>query len=103
MIREKWAISKEYKEASIAILQNNLIPLRAKAGVTQEELSNILGISRQTYYALESGKKEMSWDTFLCLVFFFHELNTTREMIEELKAYPIEMTMKFNGLISPNL
>ena len=97
MIREKWYISKKYKDLSMKILQDNLSALRARADITQEELANILGISRQTYYAIESKKKQMSWNTFMTTIFFFHELKSTTEMLKELKIYPIDLIIRFNG------
>lgn len=103
MINEKWAITKEYKDTCIAILQDNLAPLRAKAGITQEELSNIIGCSRQTYYAFETCQRTMHWSNFLLLCFFYHELNSTREMLDELKIYPVELFSKFNGEVSVDL
>lgn len=96
MIREKWYISKKYKDLSMEILQDNLSALRARADITQEELANILGISRQTYYAIESKKKQMSWNIFMSMIFFFHELKSTSEMLEELKIYPIDLILRFN-------
>ncbi len=97
MIREKWYISKKYKDLSMEILQDNLSALRARADITQEELANILGISRQTYYAIESKKKQMSWNIFMSMIFFFHELKSTSEMLKELKIYPIDLILRFNG------
>lgn len=75
MIREKWSISENYKDMSVIALQENLSALRAKASISQEELSNIIGISRQTYSAIESGKRVMSWNVYLSLVFFFMKSN----------------------------
>lgn len=96
MIREKWAISKEYKQTCMEMLQENLASIRAKAAITQEELSNILGCSRQTYYALETKQRDMSWGMFLGLCFFYSNLNETKEMLNDLKVYPIELFTKFN-------
>lgn len=45
------------KTILIEDLSNELVALRAKAGLSQEELSNILGISRQSYGAFELKKK----------------------------------------------
>ncbi len=97
MIREKYYISKKYKDLSMKILQDNLSALRARADITQEELANIIGISRQTYYAIESKKKQMSWNIFMSMIFFFHELKSTSEMLKELKIYPIDLILRFNG------
>ena len=48
MIRDKWAISSDYKDNYIEVITENLGPLRAKAEITQEELASLIGISRQT-------------------------------------------------------
>lgn len=103
MIRERWAITKEYKDTCIAILQDNLAPLRAKASITQEELANVIGCSRQTYYAFETCQRAMPWSNFLLLCFFYHELKSTREMLDELKIYPVELFSKFNEEVSVTL
>lgn len=96
MIRKRWLVDKTYKDTSIGILSANLAPLRVKAGITQEEISNIIGTSRQTYYAIETGKKEMSWGTYMALVLLFHELDATKDMVDDLRVYPIDMFMRFN-------
>jgi len=96
MANSKWMITKEYKETCIAIMQENMAPLRAKAGITQDELSNVIGCSRQTYYAIENNQRVLSWSNFLLLSFFYHELKATKSMIEELKIYPVELFAKFN-------
>ena len=96
MISEKWQINKDYKNISIAILQDNLSALRAKAGINQEELANIIGISRQTYYAYETKKQTMNWNTFMATIFFFHKINSTSTMLNELKVYPIDLFDRFN-------
>jgi len=96
MIRDKWNINKDYKEASIAILRDNLPSLRAKVGINQEEIANIIGLSRQYYYAIENKKKSMSWNTYLSLMFFFGMCTASAEMLKELRIYPIDLVMKFN-------
>lgn len=101
MIRDKWAISEQYKHTSIAVLQENLSALRAKADISQEELSNIIGVSRQTYSAIEVGKRTMSWSAYLSLIFFFHEIKATKDMIDGLHVFPSDLFIKFNGE-SPN-
>ena len=97
MSNTKWIIEKEYKEACVYILQDNLVFLRAKAGINQEQLSSIIGISRQTYQAIESKKKQMSWTVFLALMFFFYMLDDTKTMIDDLSVFPLELFMKFNN------
>ena len=48
MIRGKWVVSPDYKDSYIEVLTENLLPLRIKAEITQEELSSMIGVSRQT-------------------------------------------------------
>lgn len=64
-------ISKQEKEELIQTLTPTLPMLRAALGISQGELAEYIGISRQTYCALETGKRDMSWDTFLSLFLFF--------------------------------
>ena len=71
MIRGKWVVSPDYKDSYIEILTENLLPLRTKADITQEELASMIGISRQTYYAIETQRRQMSWNTYLSLMLFF--------------------------------
>lgn len=97
MIREKWSISAGYKKTSIAVLQENLPVLRAKADISQEELASVIGVSRQTYCAIESGKREMSWNSYLSLVFFFREIKLTSELIDGLNVFPADLFIKFNA------
>lgn len=100
MAQEKWSISIQYKKTSIDILLDNLAPLRARIGITQEEIANIIGISRQTYYALENRTREMSWTTYLALVFFFDSVEQTSEMLKELRIYPIDLILRFNDKLN---
>jgi DNA-binding XRE family transcriptional regulator len=67
------------KDKLIGLLTEELPVLRAKVGLSQEDLSNIIGISRQTYSTIETGKRKMSWSTFLSiiLVFAFNEKTST--------------------------
>jgi len=37
------------------VLQNNVFELRSKAGITQQELADILDVTRQTVIAIEKG------------------------------------------------
>ena len=71
MSSERWSLSVEEKNYYIQAMTKELTPLCVRAGITQGELANLLGISRQTYSAIETGRAEMSWSTYLSLVWFF--------------------------------
>ena len=48
------------RDKLIEILTDELPVLRAKIGVSQDDISSIVGISRQTYSAIETKKRTMS-------------------------------------------
>lgn len=80
----------------IELLRKELPVLRAKARVSQGEIAGKIGISRQTYSSIETGKREMSWTTFLALIVYFQNNENTRKMINEINGLSegIEMIME---------
>ena len=68
----------------ITLLRNELPVLRAKARISQEDIANKIGISRQTYSSIETGKREMSWTTFLALIAFFQNNDSTKQMLNSI-------------------
>ena len=78
------------KKELVDILAGDLIVLRAKSGVSQDELSKSIGISRQTYQAIETGKRRMTWRTYLALLLFFDYNALTHDMLRSLRVFPEE-------------
>lgn len=78
---------EKFKTAYIDKLAENLSMLRAKAGVTQSDVADRIGIARQTYSAIECGRNKMSWNTFMSLIFFFKENKKTKDVIKLLGIY----------------
>lgn len=78
---------EKFKTAYIDKLAENLSMLRAKAGITQGDVADRIGIARQTYSAIECGRSRMSWNTFMSLIFFFKENKKTKDVIELLGIY----------------
>lgn len=76
----------EIKSSLVEILRNELPVLRAKARISQEEIAEKIGISRQTYSSIETGKREMSWTTFLALMAFFQNNDSTKQMINSIEG-----------------
>lgn len=76
------------KDELIDILTEELPMLRAKIGITQEELCGIVGISRQTYSSIETKKRKMSWNIYLSLIMFFIHNEKTAPLIEAIGAFP---------------
>ena len=80
----------------IELLRKELPVLRAKARISQKEIAERIGISRQTYSSNETGKRKMSWTTFLALIAYFQNNESTKKMISEINGLSegIEMIME---------
>lgn len=72
-------------------LQQQLIAslplLRAAIGISQEEIAGYIGISRQTYCALEQGKRKAGWNTFLALFVFFISNEDTYTLLKAKQGF----------------
>lgn len=94
--KRKWGIPAEEKKKFIAELTKGLPALRARAGVSQDDLSKLIGISRQTLGAIERGEKAMSWNIYLCLIMFFDCNNETHQMLREINNFHDSLILRFN-------
>lgn len=56
--------------------------------MTQDEISEIAGLSRQTYSALETRKRKMTWSNFMALLFVFYFNPATKDEIEGAGVFP---------------
>ncbi|BCI60355.1 helix-turn-helix transcriptional regulator [Solibaculum mannosilyticum] len=63
-------------------MTDELPALRAKLGLSQEEIADKLGMSRQTYNAIECKKRAMGWNTCLSMVTFFYHNPKTAVMLK---------------------
>lgn len=84
-------LEESRKNELIDVISKELVALRAKSGVSQEELSKSIGISRQTYQAIETGKRKMTWRTYLALLLFFDYNPMTHDMLRSLNVFPDEL------------
>lgn len=80
-------IDETEKEELIQTMSAILPVLRAAIGISQGEIAEYIGISRQTYCALEIGKRQMSWNTFLSLFLFFISNSETNNLLKTKKGY----------------
>lgn len=80
-------VDKSEKEELILALTEILPILRAAIGISQGELADYIGVSRQTYSALEIGKRQMSWNTFLSLFLFFISNSETNNLLKTKKGF----------------
>ena len=84
-------LSEESKSNSIKNMSDNLVALRTMLHLTQAQLAEIMGVTRQTLVLYETGKRVMTWNTFLSLMFIFSQKRETRELLNILNIYTDEM------------
>lgn len=81
-------LSEEEKNAFIARLVDELPVLRLKLGISQDEMGNMLGISRQTYSSIETKRRKMSWPIYLSLILIFDYNDQTHDFIRQSGVFP---------------
>lgn len=79
------------KDKLIDILTEELPMLRAKLGISQDEISSIIGVSRQTYSSIETKKRRMSWSTYMSLILLFGYNDKTTNIVEAIGAFPLSL------------
>lgn len=82
----------ELKHDLMEQFRNELPVLRARVRVSQEIIAKKIGISRQNYSGIETGKREMTWTTFLALLVFFQNNEQTKQMIDQINGFSDSMT-----------
>jgi len=61
--------------------------LRARIGASQADISEKIGISRQTYNAIENVKKKLNWTVFLALFAVFISDERTLKMLDSMEVF----------------
>ena len=93
---KKILLSDEERKKYISDFIPELPSLRIKAGFSQEELANVIGVSRQTYGAIERGTQKLTWNTYLSLIFFFDYNIATHDMLRSISGFPKEFMLQLN-------
>ena len=63
-------------------LVNELPVLRACLGLSQKEVADRIGISRQTYNSIESKRRNVTWRNCIALTTLFAGDEKTRKMLK---------------------
>lgn len=79
------------REKVTANMADNLAMLRTKLGLTQEQLANLIGVSRHTIMQVENKKIKLSWNTFLSLLLIFIKNPETDKLLNILEIYTEEL------------
>lgn len=89
-------ISTEDKKQLCKNMANNLPSLRAQMDLSQDELADRLGLSRQTISAIENGKRAMQWRTYTVIALFFSNDNEIRKLMlaMEILNTEVEKTLR---------
>ena len=77
------------------LMAKNLPVLRAGLGVSQSDLAGIIGVTRQTLSAAESGARELSWGNFISLLYVFSQNEQTVPLLRALGIYTPELMSAF--------
>lgn len=65
-------------------LAKELPVLRKMNNLSQKDLGDIVGVSRQTITNIENGKSEMKWSLFLALMFIFSMSHNSTEYLKRI-------------------
>ena len=74
----------EKRDEFIEKLTVELPVLRARLHISQGDLARDIGISRQTYSLLETGKQKMTWITFMAMLAYFSNFPRTKKDLQSL-------------------
>lgn len=74
----------ELRGILISRLTNELPVLRARLGLSQADLADKIGLSRQTYNSVETKKKCMTWTTCVALVAVFQNNSETNKLLKAM-------------------
>lgn len=80
----------------IETLTKELPALRTYLGIKQDDLAKAIGVSRQTYNSIETGKREMSWTVFVALTGFFLQHERTKQVLNRIPLFMDNFNKVFN-------
>ena len=93
---EEWAMTREEKDILISKLTEYLPTLRGTVKVSQEQIANAIGVSRQTYNSIELKKRKMSWNTYMALIFFYDQQHNSHTLLRQLGIFPEKIKISTN-------
>lgn len=75
------------RDELIMTLTAELPVMRARLGMSQEAMASAIGVSRQTYSAIEIRTKKMSWTMFMALIAVLDMNEATSVMLDQIPDY----------------
>lgn len=98
----RWVIPESMQDEYISNLTKMLSGLRDLMGINQSDIAKMIGVSRQTYSAIETGRRKMSWATYLSLVLLFVCDKATSTLFQNSEAFPVRIIEQINSDFSNN-
>ena len=89
-------MNKKEKALLMNNMSSNLSLLRTKIGLSQNELADLVGLTRQTISSLETGQRKMTWSVFLALILIFFRNEPTKKLLVALNIYTPELNSYLN-------
>lgn len=89
-------MNKKEKMILMNNMSSNLSLLRTKIGLSQNELADLVGLTRQTISSLETGQRKMTWSVFLALILIFFRNEPTKKLLVALNIYTPELNKYLN-------
>ena len=77
-------------------MADKLLVLRTMIRLSQAELAQMIGVSRQTIIAMETNKRPISWTSFLSLVLVFSKNQNTNQLLKLYGIYTDELECFLN-------
>jgi DNA-binding XRE family transcriptional regulator len=90
----------EMRQLLIGRMTDNLPVLRKKLRLTQEDLAQRIGSSRGNVMQMETGRRKMTWNTFLSLVLIFEKNPETAQMLRMFQIYTEELDNALSGHVA---
>ena len=90
MVIEGYMNKNEYdlkKLDLIMTLTMELPVLSARLGFSQEKMAQNIGVSRQTYGAIEKGTRKMTWTIFMALLAVLDLNEATSVMLDQIPGF----------------
>ena len=78
------------------LMARNLSVLRASLGLSQSDLAGMIGVTRQTLSAAESGARELSWGNFIALLYVFTQNARALGLLQTMGIYTQELSSLFH-------
>lgn len=78
---------EKIKDELIMTLTAELPVMRARLGMSQEVMASAIGVSRQTYSAIETRTKKMSWTIFMALIAVLDMNEATSVMLDQIPNF----------------